>query len=154
MTSRSDEISVFLEFEPDIPTITHQNGVRPAVNSGKLRYYKTSDLRQLEAQYISLLKPHAPAEPWDCPIHLTTVWYFRAPEKIKLRNAAWKTTKPDTDNLVKTLKDCMKKAGFFVDDALVCFDSIAKFFVPADSMHGVHIRLAKLKEKETPLCQY
>ena len=137
MATPHSDIHLFMRLEPDVPTLTHQNGVEPAVNprTKKPFMHKTSDLLELEAKYVALLKPYAPPKPWKCPIHLTTIWHFRSETK-----SGWKTTRPDTDNLVKTLKDCMTKAGFYKDDAFVCLDTIGKVWAPPEHKHGVEIK--------------
>lgn len=141
MTPHSD-IEFFFRIEPDVSKLTHQNGIKPGVlGNGKPYIHKTPALENLEAFYISHLKSFAPASPWTCPIHLTTAWYFLRPARAK---GIFKTTKPDTDNLVKTLKDCMKKAGFFTDDALVVIDTVAKYWFDASQKHGILIRLQDL----------
>ena len=129
MTCPNSDIKLFVRLEPDAPKLTHQNGIEPALN--------------LETKYIALLKPHAPPKPWNCPIHLTTVWHFRSATQT-----GWKTTAPDTDNVVKTLKDCMTKAGFYKDDALVCLETIAKLWAAPGAKHGVEIRLHDLTNDE------
>ena len=142
----SSDIKLFLRLEPDIPKLTHQNGIKTRVVNGHAQVYKTPALINLETKYIALLRPHAPKEPWGCPIHLSTIWYFAMPKNNRLAEAiVWKITKPDTDNLVKTLKDCMARAGFFKDDALVCLESVAKMWAPNDAPHGVEIRMKELE---------
>lgn len=135
------EISLFMRLEPDIPRLTHQHGVAPVHAGGKTFMHKTAEQRAVEAKYCALLRPHAPNEPWNCPTHLSTVWRFSSKRK-----RGWKLTKPDTDNLVKTLKDCLTRCGFFTDDALVCLESIAKVWVAEDQSHGVEIRLRDISE--------
>ena len=151
--NRHSDKHFFLRFEPDIPHVTHQSGTKGVGRPGNLvRTYKTPALRQFEEQLLALLKPLAPSEPWDCPIHLSSIWYFRAPKKLRLSggDCVWKTTKPDTDNLVKTLKDCLKRAGFYEDDALVVLDTIGKMCAPEDSRHGIEVRIRDLSaEPET-----
>ncbi len=143
--NRHSDIEFFLRIEPDVPKLTHQNGVKPAVlPNGKPFMHKTRELENLEAKFVSLLADKAPEKPWKCPIHLTTAWHFRRP---KSQRGVFKTTKPDTDNLVKTLKDCMKTAGYFVDDALVALDTIAKYWVDDNAMHGIHIRMHDLTDE-------
>lgn len=149
MTAHSD-IKLFMRIEPDVPSLTHQNGIEPFVRrDGKLGIRKTRELCNLESKFVSLLHKARPSEPWNCPIHLTTVWKFLAPKKVKFSGSdvKWKTTKPDTENLLKTLKDCMKVAGYFVDDALVCLDTIGKVWVPETAEHGIEIRLHDLTEE-------
>ena len=141
MTAHSD-IEFFFRIEPDVSKLTHQNGVEPSVlGNGKPYMHKTKALENLEQFYITHLAAMAPEKPWNCPIHLTTAFYFLKPKSAK---GKYKTTKPDTDNLVKTLKDCMRIAGFYKDDALVAVDTIAKCWRTADKPHGIHIRLHDL----------
>ena len=156
MKNAHSDISLFMRFEPDIPKLTHQNGLKTCIVNGHSQVYKSPELRDLESKYMSFLKPYAPDEPWDCPINLVTFWYFRMPKKCKkypLRSPDtydeqyWKTTKPDTENLLKTLKDCMQRIGFFADDACVCLDTIGKVYVPEDKPHGILIKIHDLMQK-------
>ena len=142
MKTAHSDINLFVRIEPDVPRLTHQNGVKPAVNSrtNKPLLHKTAELLNLGQKYLALLRPHAPPKPWNCPIHLTTIWHFRTSQAT----CGWKTTRPDTDNLVKTLKDCLAKAGFYEDDALVCLETIAKRWAPPEAKHGIEIRLHDL----------
>lgn len=140
----NNPIELFLRIEPDISTLTHQNGIKAAHRKGKTFVHKTRELKALEAFYISHLKTRAPEKPWTCPIWLQTAWYFKKPENAK---GKLKTTKPDTDNLVKTLKDCMKKAGYFKDDALVAMELTAKFWTEENQAHGIEIEMIDLTDK-------
>ena len=97
------DIRLFMRFEPDVPHLTHQNGMEPFVRkNGKPGIRKTRELLALEAKFVSFLHKSAPPKPWKCPIHLTTIWKFCAPKKITFDSSdvAWKTTRPDTDNLL------------------------------------------------------
>lgn len=147
-TPHSD-IRLFMRLEPDIPKLTHQNGIRirSARGDATPRIFKAPALRALEAKYISLLSPFAPREPWNCPIALTTEWVFRKPRGAR---GIFKTTKPDTDNLVKTLKDCMTRCGFWKDDALVCEERCTKLWAEEDEPHGIiiHIQDRSLRDGE------
>ena len=145
MKQSHSDIHFFMRLEPDVPRLTHQNGIEPAVNprTHKPMLHKTPELCNLEVKYMSLLKGCAPATPWSCPIHLTTIWYFSSSTHVST-SPRWKTTRPDTDNLVKTLKDGMAHVGFYKDDALVCLETIAKYWVSPESRHGVEIRLHDL----------
>lgn len=138
MKSAHSDIRLFMRLEPDIPKLTHQNGIRvcPARGDSSPRVFKTPALRSLEAKYIALLRPFAPKEPWDCPICLTTEWIFRKPKAAK---GIFKTTKPDTDNLIKTLKDCMTRCGFWKDDALVFSEGCVKLWADENEPHGIRI---------------
>ncbi|WP_236253677.1 RusA family crossover junction endodeoxyribonuclease [Streptococcus mitis] len=56
-------------------------------------------------------------------------------------NGQYKTTKPDTDNLQKLLKDCMTKLGYWQDDAQVASEIVEKFW--ADTV-GIYIKIEEL----------
>lgn len=130
------DIKLFMRLEPDIPKLTHQNGIKPCIVNGRAQMYKTPALRNLEAKYISFLRPFAPPEPWNCPVCLTTEWIFRKPKGAK---GILKTTKPDCDNLIKTLKDCMTRCGFWKDDALVFAEQCVKLWADENEPHGIKI---------------
>ncbi len=130
---------ISMRLEPDIPRLTHQNGVKVVVQNGRPRVYKTPALRDLEAKYCTLLKPHAPPSPLDGPICLRVAYYFRSSAAC----TTWKTTKPDTDNLLKTLKDCLTHCGFWKDDAQVCSESVVKF-LSGEDWHGIVVNIQQL----------
>lgn len=114
--------------------------------------------------------------PWrDTPVALGVAWLFPRPKKNKTRsegaarsgskagsksrgNDTWKVTKPDTDNLIKLLKDEMTHAGWWHDDAQVVIERSMKMYAPvkedADGNMveevGVQITIAKLKQEEVP----
>lgn len=50
------------------------------------------------------------------PLQLITKWSY---PKGKHKNGEYKTTKPDTDNMIKLLKYVMTELGFWKDDSLV-----------------------------------
>lgn len=137
-------IKFFLNFEPDIPTLTHQHGIKPFVRKdGKPGMRKTRELESLEYLYRLKLAKFAPPKPITGPVALTTIWYFNGGAKCAA--CRWRTKKPDTDNLVKTLKDCMTAAGFWKDDAQVCKDCAIKMDLPSDAKHGIVIDIMKLE---------
>ncbi len=55
------------------------------------------------------------------------------------------STKPDTDNLQKMLKDCMTKCYFWQDDALVASELFEKFWV---EIPGIFVRIEVLDSVE------
>ena len=88
--------------------------------------YKAASQRQQENMLCSLLQPHRPAEPLEGPLGLKVVAYLPIPmswsgKKISEaeRGRIKPTCKPDLDNLVKNLKDCLTAASFWQDDKQV-----------------------------------
>ncbi len=114
-------IELFLPMIP--PTATHQEK-KVAVKKGKPRLYEDQRLSDARQKLRAHLGQHRPRNPLEGAVALLTVWNFPAGGKHK--DGAYRTTKPDTDNLQKLLKDCMTAEGFWQDDAQVCDERIIK----------------------------
>ena len=69
---------------------------------------------------------HIPEQPFTGAVQLIVKWCF--PVSGKHSDGEYKTTKPDTDNLQKALKDIMTKLHFWKDDALVASEVVEKFW--------------------------
>lgn len=110
-----------------IPTVTnqmHRIGAKKA--NGQTIIYDTPELKTAKAKFTVNLYGHAPKEPLEGAVRLVTKWLF--PISGKHQDGEWKTTKPDTDNLIKLFKDCMAHCGYFVDDAQVASEITEKFW--------------------------
>lgn len=130
-------IEFFLPLK-EIPTTTHQQKKVRVVN-GKPQFYEPAELKKVRVMFMDLLASHKPPKPLDGPLRLTTKWLF---PKIKdTVNGQYKHTKPDTDNLVKLLKDCMEHSGYYVNDSRVASEIAEKFW--ADTV-GIYIKLEEL----------
>lgn len=127
-------ISFFLPMVP--PTVTQQEHEFKVVR-GRVVVYdppKLRDARQKFTDYLLAQKRKMPG--WDYlfplngPIRLVTKWIwpcdFVAGETHSV--GEWKTTKPDTDNLIKLFKDCMTRTHYWGDDAQVCSEVTEKFY--------------------------
>ena len=77
-------------------------------------------------ELMARLMPYRPKEPLKGPIKLSTLWRFKA--QRKKQDGTPKTTKPDTDNMIKLLKDCMTQCGFWVDDAQIYDETTIKIW--------------------------
>jgi Holliday junction resolvase RusA-like endonuclease len=122
-----------------IPTTTHQQK-KVAVKNGKPQVYEPERLKVAREKFLSLLAQHVPPDMYTSAVRLTVKWCF--PRIKKSYNGQYKTTKPDTDNLQKLLKDCMTKLGYWKDDALVASEIVEKFW--ADTV-GIYIRIEELE---------
>ncbi len=126
--------SFFLDCVP--PTITSQQKgafiVPPKAGEkgkGSIRFFTKPEVAKAERQLEALLRQHAPETPREGPIRLTVVfaWPWRASEPAKHRHGVrWKDTAPDTDNLVKMVKDCMSRTGFWTNDGQVASENVDK----------------------------
>lgn len=105
------------------PTATAQEQ-KTTVRGGVPRKYDPANVKAAKKILADALRPYVPDEPADGPIALICDWYF--PRGKSHKKDRWKTTRPDTDNLQKGLKDVMTRLGFWTDDARVCFEQCTK----------------------------
>lgn len=112
------------------PTTTHQD--KKIVRVGKYtKLADTKELKHVTSDYLTLLDPYKPAQPLTGPVHVgfRFVFPYRKSEPKKNRvGLIAKTTKPDWDNMAKTLQDVMTKLGFWLDDSQVFSASVAKWW--------------------------
>lgn len=107
--------------------------------------------RRIQDLYLALLLGHTPSAPLQgsLQLHVGMVYPWRKsePKKNRLPGFLWKDTKPDADNLVKMLKDCMTRLRFWQDDAQVARLTVDKGW--GDTV-GIWIKLAPLPPSATP----
>ena len=129
-------------FMPMIPpTVTHQEK-QVAVRNGKPVIYEPHKLKDARAKLMSHLAAHRPQQPYEGGIRLTVKWLF-CDKSGRHFDGEYRTTKPDTDNLQKLLKDCMTRSHFWTDDALVASEICEKFWV-VESPSGIYIKIEEL----------
>ena len=119
------EMQFFLPMIP--PTVTAQQ--HRAIGRGKGKktaYFDTPELKDAREKFEAFLFQHRPKAPLQGAIRLVTKWCF--PMTKTSHHGQYKTTPPDTDNLVKLFKDCMTAVGFWKNDAQVASETIEKFF--------------------------
>ena len=125
----------FMAMEP--PTCTHQEKKVHVVN-GKPVLYEPPELKAARQKLIAHLVKHRPEEKYECGIQLIVKWCFA---KGKHKDGEYRTTKPDTDNLQKLLKDCMTAVGFWKDDCLVASEIVEKFWA---EIPGIYVWIGEL----------
>ena len=128
----------FIEMNP--PTATAQEK-KVTVVGGKPRYYDPAPVKEARKKLTGKLIFHRPDTPLTGPLALTTLWLF--PKGKSHKNGEWRSTKPDTDNLQKLLKDCMTKCGFWKDDAQVVREKVEKRW--SDDPAGIYIEIEELE---------
>ena len=128
----------FIEMNP--PTATAQEK-KVTVVGGKPRYYDPVPVKEARKKLTGKLIFHRPDTPLTGPVALTTLWLF--PKGKSHKNGEWRSTKPDTDNLQKLLKDCMTKCGFWKDDAQVVRETVEKRW--SDEPAGIYIEIEELE---------
>ena len=130
-------IHFFMAMDP--PTITHQEKKVFVGKDGKPVFYEPMELKNARQKLTAFLRLHIPEAPFDGPLELHVKWCFQATGKH--RPGEYRTTRPDTDNLQKMLKDCMTRLGYWPDDARVCCEIVEKFW---SDLPGIYIDLRQL----------
>lgn len=117
-------ISFFIPMIP--PTVTAQEH-RVGINkSGKPYFYDSAEIKAAKLKLQSVLARHAPKQQYTKAVRLMVKWLF--PITGNHHDGEYKTSKPDTDNLQKILKDLMTALHFWKDDAIVASEIIEKFY--------------------------
>lgn len=123
----------------DPPTVTGQQK-KVRIFKGKPIFYDSAAIKEARVLFQKMLEPYKPEQPLNPPVYLSITWNF--PIKGRHKDGEWKSTRPDTDNLSKILKDEMQKAGFFKDDAHVTKEKIKKFY---SANPGIEITVEELQ---------
>lgn len=127
-------------FMPMIPpTVTHQEKEAKCIN-GKPVFYEPAELKAARAKLTAHLAKHVPENKYTGPVRLITKWLF--PITGKRRDGQYKTTKPDTDNLIKLFKDCATDLQFWTDDVLVVSEITEKFWA---DQPGIYVCIEDLE---------
>lgn len=136
-------IRIWLPMEP--PTCTAQQArIGVLRKTGKVWTYHTDALRDARQKYIAHLAGAAPEIPLAGPLRLVVKWCFSAGDSH--RDGQYKPTKPDTDNMIKLLKDCMTECRFWKDDAQVASEINEKFW---STKPGIYIEVQQLDPQVT-----
>jgi len=122
------------------PTVTQQEH-KVAVRNGKPVFYEPAELKAARTTLMDSMAAYSPETPLSGPVRLVTKWIWDGGEDAPAR---YKTTKPDTDNMIKMLKDCMTRTGFWKDDAQVASEITEKFFGPHPGIYVLIIELVSL----------
>lgn len=126
-------------FEPMIPpTVTH-NALEIHHYGKAARIGKSAELVEAEAAWRARLAPHAPETPLRGPVRLEMriCW----PTGGRHPQGAPHASKPDADNVEKTVFDVMAKLGYFEDDSRIALHTTAKLWSdPA----GIYVRMEEI----------
>lgn len=134
-------IQFFMPMIP--PTVTAQEkDIGRNRKTGKAYLHDTPGISEAKKMLTAHLWQHRPVKPYACGVRLIVKWCF---PRGKHRDGEYKTTKPDTDNLEKILKDCMTRCGFWKDDAQVASEIVEKFWA---EITGIWIRVEELEVQQ------
>lgn len=142
------DLSFVLDLAPPKHT-AQQKGARVATGAdGRafVLHYKRAEIVRIERDYCAALRPHAPRVPLSGPVAVSFGFYFGATKDgaARMRRAGValrrKQTKPDADNICKSLIDCMTRTGFFADDCAVALLHAEKFETVGPPRISVRVR--------------
>lgn len=128
------DLQFFLPMAP--PTATGQMR-KVRMLRGKPQFYEPDSVQKARLKLREALWPYRPEAPHSQGVRLLVKWIFPCPDGDG-RDGQYRTTRPDTDNLQKLLKDEMTFCGFWQDDSLVCSEIIEKFW---GSTPGIFLRI-------------
>ena len=87
----------------------------------------------------------------DCAISVDIVAVFPRPKSMVKKNKPmyreWKTSKPDRDNIEKSVFDALNRV-LWRDDSLICAGSTLKYIASGDEQPHVSISVATLEENK------
>ena len=86
-------------FMPMIPPTITQQEHKVTIRNGRPIFYEPAELKAARSELLDSVARFAPEKELTGPIRLTTKWIWPSGSE----DYHWKTTKPDTDNLIKML---------------------------------------------------
>ena len=136
-------------FMPMIPPTVTQQEHQVTVRNGRAKFYMPENVKAAKQKFIAYLGKHKPTEKIMGPVRLTTKWIWpldpNTVNRLKSTGmsdyAEYKVTKPDTDNMIKMLKDCMTHCGYWKDDAQVASEITEKFL---GMRPGIYVKIEEL----------
>ena len=134
----------FMKMQP--PTITQQEHKIGKSKSGRPYIYEPAELKDAREKLTAHLSQFKPPRKLQGPIRLSVTWCFYTSRVQEV--FAWRTKKPDTDNLNKMLKDCMTRLDYWEDDAQVVYEIITKMDVGDPKDAGIYIKLEEMDDSE------
>lgn len=106
--------------------------------NGHARVYDPGSAEGWKSQIAIAARAHRPVGPLEIPICLSVTFFFRRPQShygtgrnrstLKPSAPNEHTSKPDLDNCIKAVKDCLTGLGFWFDDAQVVASHTAKLW--------------------------
>ena len=132
-------MNFFIEMVP--PTATAQEKKVCVVNGNPV-FSNPASGKNAKSLLLGHQAIHKPSKPLEGSVELTAGWLF--PKGKAHKHGEWRTTRPDTDNLQKLLKDCMTKCGFWKDDAQVVREIVEKRW--SNEPTGIYIRIERLED--------
>lgn len=115
----NERIEILLPYAP--LTVTHQN--KKIVRCGNyIKLANSKKLNEAITHYETLLQPYAPHSPLTGALEMRLQFVFPFPKSARKADkyeGSPKVSRPDWDNLAKTLQDCLTRLCFWQDDSQI-----------------------------------
>lgn len=128
----------WISVEP--PTTTH-NDLVTSVNkkTGKAFIRKSDKLHEVEASLEARIAPNRPEEQFHGACEISMCICYQADAK---HPKGFKITKPDNDNLEKTIFDVLERLGFFeIGDQQIAINHTTRCY---DDHPGIYVELREV----------
>ena len=122
MTTEHNEVTYHFNVAP--PESTHQSALRILKTKDGRHFVgkmKKASVKQWETLWRIELRKQRPAKPIakGVPVRLVVALFYTPPASRPCKDIEWKVTKPDADNVVKAMIDCMVDEGYMETDQQV-----------------------------------
>jgi Holliday junction resolvase RusA-like endonuclease len=133
------EIKFFAAMDT-IPKGTHQQrGVR--VVNGRPMFYTKKTVQDQMNFYGAILRMHRPDQPIEGAVRVEIGFCYPARRKKDI--GAPKVTRPDLDNMAKSIIDAAMAVGYFKDDSQICELHLSKIY---SDVSGVFFYCSTIEE--------
>ena len=142
-------INIYIPGDPDTVT-AQQKGLKiKRSRTGKYypQFYEKPEVKAAKRKLYYQIQDHRPMEPISGPIELMIVWAFDIGTKPKKYIGQPRTTRPDLDNLNKSVMDILTDLKFWNDDGQVAKLLLMKRWVRAEDA-GIHITINEIESGE------
>lgn len=119
----------FFEQMDKIPTITAQ---QKGIDFKHKKVYTKPEVIAIKNRYTAMFLKHMPQKRFEGAIALKVV--FRFPVTKGHHNGEWKITRPDTDNMLKLLKDC-GTGIMWQDDSQISMEVVMKKYAEPSGIY-------------------
>ena len=133
-------MEINVQFDP--PRSTAQEKQYTQKND-RVIVYESKQAKAAKKLLRLVLAPYTPRKPLTGAVALYVTWRFPYKGKTHV-DGEYKTTRPDTDNLNKALKDVMTDLGYWKDDALVAREYIEKIWHKEHP--GLYVQIMDISE--------